>query len=264
MVRFKRYVTNVLFLCMALPVFALAISQNVLARTCMPSAIYGQVEHDGINNNKIMQDMDVRNGALVIGYEIKEDKKEYKDESGNIRGIVSFKYPQFISTLPSVTRINKQIKKKSMQYFKSGNAKSIKEYTKDAIKHNRFYEDTEQYYWTTFCDISYNKDNIVSFHMSEWWYAGGVTNRHYYGLNYNLETGKELSVKDVITGNTKAKILKAAGKYCKDDNVAYKIIKNTKKYNFYFEEGTVYICYGSYELNHGPDFDIFTVKGKYK
>ncbi len=100
--------------------------------------------------------------------------------------------------------------------------------------------------------------------MSEWWYAGGVTNRHYYGLNYNLETGKELSVKDVITGNTKAKILKAAGKYCKDDNVAYKIIKNTKKYNFYFEEGTVYICYGSYELNHGPDFDIFTVKGKYK
>ena len=46
--------------------------------------------------------------------------------------------------------------------------------------------------------------------------------------------------------------------------MAYKIIKNTKKYNFYFEEGTVYICYGSYELNHGPDFDIFTVKGKYK
>ena len=67
-----------------------------------------------------------------------------------------------------------------------------------------------------------------------------------------------------ISTDTKAKILKAAGKYCKDDNVAYKIIKNTKKYNFYFEEGTVYICYGSYELNHGPDFDIFTVKGKYK
>ena len=56
---------------------------------------------------------------------------------------------------------------------------------------------------------------------------------------------------------------------CASILVAYLIvyrnfIKNTKKYNFYFEEGTVYICYGSYELNHGPDFDIFTVKGKYK
>lgn len=267
MVRFKKYTTNVLLLFMALTV--LAIPQSVLARTCMPYGLCGQKTQCGIsvssiNDSRIIPDMKVRNGAFVIGYEIKEDKKEFKDESGNVRGVVSFQYPQFTSTLPAITKINNQIKKKSKQYFQSENAKSIKESTKDAIKNNRFLEDTEQYYWTTFCDVSYNKNNIVSFQMSEWWYAGGVRNRYYYGLNYNMDSGKELSVEDVITGNAKAKILKSAKKYCKDDKAAYKIIKNTEKYNFYFGEGTVYICYGSYELNHGTSFDIFTVKGKYK
>lgn len=265
MVKFKKYTKNILLLCMTVFV----IPQSVLARTCIPYAWYRQqaqydVSSSSVNNNRIKPDIEIRNGAFVIGYEIKEDKKEFKDESGNVRGVISFQYPQFTSTLPAVTKINKQIKNKSKQYFKSGNAKSIKNYTKDSIKYNRFFEDTEQYYWTTFCDVSYNKDNIVSFNMSEWWYAGGVTNRYYYGLNYNLDTGNELSVEDVITGNAKAKILKSAKKYCKDDKMAYKIIKNTKKYNFYFEEWTVYICYGSYELNHGPAFDIFTVNGKYK
>lgn len=211
------------------------------------------------NNNIIIPDRKAKNNS-VAGYKIKEDKKEFKDKKGNVRCIVSFQYPQFTSTSPAAIKINRQLKKKSRQYFKSENFRNIKKYTKDAIKYNRFSYETDQYLWTTYCSMSYNKDNIVSFQMSEWWYAGGVTTRNYYGLNYNLDTGKELEIKDVIKGNAKTEILKAAKKYLKGDKEAYKIIKDTKKYKFYFEKGTVYICYGGYELNRGPGFDIFTVK----
>lgn len=50
--------------------------------------------------------------------------------------------------------------------------------------------------------------------MKEKWYVGGVGNEEEYGLNYNLKRGKKLTVYDVISGDAKDKILKAARKYC--------------------------------------------------
>lgn len=201
--------------------------------------------------------------ASIIGYELKTVKKEYKDKKGNVRGVVSFQYPKFLGDSSAVKKINKQLKKARKQFFDSNNAKNIKETTKDSIKNNRFHYDTDQYFWTSGSGMAYGKDNIVSFYVEENWYAGGVHNRYYYGLNYDLNTGKELTIDDVIEGDAKSEILKAAKKYCKDDAVAYEIVKNTKKYNFYFDPGKVYICYGSYELSHGTSCDVFEVKGKY-
>lgn len=201
--------------------------------------------------------------TAIIGYELKMVKKEYKDKNGIVRGIVSFGYPKFIGTSAAIKKINKEIKKARENYFRSDNAKTIKECTKDSIKHNRFEYDTDQYFWTSSCGITYGKGNIVSFCVTEDWYAGGVHNRHDYGFNYDLNTGKKLTIHDVIDGDAKETIIKAAKKYCKNDTTALNIIKNTKDYNFYFEPGKVYICYGSYELHHGTSIDIFDVKGKY-
>lgn len=76
----------------------------------------------------------------------------------------------------------------------------------------------------------------------------------------------KLGINDVIEGDVKEKILKAAKKYCESDTNAYNIIKNTKveNYKFFFEKGQVNICYDSYELERGPVWDIFSVVGKYK
>ncbi|WP_310603215.1 PdaC/SigV domain-containing protein [Anaerosporobacter sp.] len=197
-------------------------------------------------------------------YTMKKAKKEYKDKDGIVRGVVYYQYPQFEGTSEAIKKINSQLKKESSKFLKSESAKSIQEYTEGAIENNAFYDEKDQYYFKTICKVSYNKNNIVSLHMTEEWYAGGVYNQTDYGLNYNLKTGKKLTINDVISGNAKDKILKAAKKYCGSDDAAYKIIKNTKTYKFYFTKGKVYICYGSYELNHGTSWDIFTVAGKYK
>ncbi len=213
---------------------------------------------------RVPQAVSAGSAAAVPGYEVKEDKIEYKDSNGKVRGVVSFQYPQFTGSSPAIAKINRQLRKKSQRYFQSENAENIRQSTKYSMEGGRFYDDTQQYYWTTGCQMAYAKGSIVSFHMTEEWYAGGVHNQYEYGLNYDLSTGKKLTVKDAVGGNAKAKIQKAAKKYCKDDMAAYSIVKNTKKYKFYFEEGKVYICYGSYELGRGTGHHEFAVQGRYQ
>lgn len=204
------------------------------------------------------------NQSAKVEYTIKKDKIEYKDKSGKIRGVVYYQYPQFKGTSSSIKKINNALKKESSKFLKSENVKTVKESTEYAIENNSFYDKKEQYFWKTSCKVSYNKNNIVSFYMNEEWYAGGVYNKSEYGLNYNIKTGKTLTINNVISGDAKKKILAAAKKYCGSDKRIYNIIKNTKNYKFYFSKGKVYICYGSYELGRGDSWDKFSVVGKYK
>lgn len=206
--------------------------------------------------------------AKEAKYKIKTETAKYKDKSGKVRGIVSFQYPQFEETNTQIKYINKTIKNKRDSYMKSDNAKSLKEYTLDSIKSNGFFSDSEQYYYKTECNVTYNTNNIVSVKMTWSWYAGGVCNGGSYGFNYNLKTGKKLTYKDVISGNAKSKILKASKKifsdFGTDTTSAYKTIKNAKSYNFYFIPGKVYICFESYELDLGSSEFELPVGGKYK
>lgn len=247
--------------------FALIV---ILANIIMPQKVFAinkitnETNYKYQNINYIDLNTVNNNEALKVEYSIEEDKVEFKDDNGVVRGIVSFQYPQFIGNSSYIEKINKQIKEKSNKFLSSENAEMLKDCVQAAIENNRFYDDSEQYFWKTSCEVSYNKNNIVSFHMTENWYAGGVGNQFEYGLNYNIKTGKKLKINNVISGNSKEKILKSAKKYCNSDNNAYDIIKNTESYKFYFTKGKVYICYGSYELEHGNTIDKFSVKGKYK
>lgn len=200
---------------------------------------------------------------------MEKDLVKYKDRNGVVRGIISFQYPQFEGKSSSIKKINKRIKTKSKEFFESDTSEYFRRCVQDNIAAYPVpqYTNPTYYHWTASCKESYNKNGIVSFYMSEDWYAGGVGSYYKYGLNYNLKTGRELSVKDVVSGNAKVKILKAGKKYCKKIGFekGYDTIRRTKKYKFYFKRGKVYICYGTYELGHATaSDDRFSVKGKYK
>lgn len=214
----------------------------------------------------ISQNVYVSAKSTKAEYKMKERKIEYIDDDGRVRGIISYQYPQFNGTSDSIKKINSKLRKECSKYFQSESAKNFDEYVQSAIENNSFYDKEEQYFFQTSCNLTYNKNNIVSIYMNEKWYAGGVYNQANYGFNYNLKTGKKLRINDVISGNAKEKILEAAMKYCESDTNAYNIIKNTKEddYKFYFSKGKVYICYDSYELGRGTGWDIFSVAGKYK
>ena len=206
--------------------------------------------------------------AKSISYKVKTEKSQNKDEKGKVRGLVSYQYPKFEETSKEIKSINKEIKKKCDAFMKSDTADSLKEYTEIAIKENGFHDENEQYYYKTNCKVTYNKNNLLSVAMSWEWYAGGVANSGSYGFNFNIKTGKKLTYKDVISGNAKAKVLKAAKSYLQrnapDNTTAYDEIKNRKTYEFYFKSNKVYICFESYELGMGSSSHKILVSGKYR
>ena len=140
--------------------------------------------------------------ASKAQYRIVTEQRTWKDGK-KVRGIVSFQYPLLKGNSKAVEKINETLKKAAEDYFESESAKNLKEYTLEAIAENRFYDESEQYYFETSCSVTYNKNNVISIGMTERWYAGGVSNHNEYGYTFDLKTGKQLSITDVVKGNSK-------------------------------------------------------------
>lgn len=205
-------------------------------------------------------------------YTMKKDKVTFKDNNGDIRGVVSFQYPNIKGKSNAVKKINDTLKSKSEAFLQSETAESLKEYTEFAIENNGFNAVDEQYYYKIICKVTYNDNSIISLHMKECWYAGGVYNQMDYGYTFNLKSGDEFGIRDVVSGDAKSiknKILASGKKYLTSDSdfdqKAYDMIKSykLKDYKFYLGKGKVYICFGSYELGRGNGWDIFSIKSKY-
>lgn len=221
--------------------------------------------------------LDISPNALAASvtkakYTMKKDEVTYKDNNGKVRGVVFFQYPVIKGETSAAKKINDVLRKESKAYMQTENAKSLKENTEAAIDNNVFYSDDTQYYYKTICKVTYNDNSIISLHMKNGWYAGGVYNQTDYGYTFDLKSGNKLGLKDVAPGNPatiKNNILAAAKKYLTTDSdfdkKAYDYIKSCelKDFKFYLSKGKVYICFESYELGHGTGWDIFSIKGKY-
>lgn len=205
-------------------------------------------------------------------YIMKKDKEIIKDDEGKVRGIVYFQYPLIQGTSSIIKKINDTLKKESEAYMQSETAQNLIEYTKAAIDSNVAEDQVVTYFYKTICKVTYNDNSVISLHMKNCWYAGGVYNQYDYGYTFNLKNGDELGLKAVVSGSSvsiKNKILAAGKKYLTSDygfdQNAYEIIKSDKlkDFKFYLGKGKVYICYGSYELGRGNGWDIFSIKSKY-
>jgi hypothetical protein len=215
--------------------------------------------------------------AATVNYKMQKKTVTYKDKD-KVRGIVSFQYPIVEGDSPQIVEINQILDDAMNAYMENESAGNIKDYTLGAIKNKAFTNDKEQYYWKTDCKVTYNKNNIISMHMKEMWYAGGVYNQTDYGYTFNLKTGKALTAVDVIGGSSKQvknKLLTAAKAYFKKNyknsfdyswEKASASLKSydVKKYKYYMTPGKAFICFGSDELNCGPDYQVIPLTAKYK
>ena len=215
--------------------------------------------------------------ATKVSYEMQTKKITWKD-GDIVRGIVSFQYPKLEGDSDEIAKINKALEDAMNAFMASDNVNNIKETTLYYIDHKMFSEYTKQLYWETTCKVTYNKNNIISMHMKEMWYAGGVYNQNDYGYTFDVETGKMLTAVDVIGGKPKEvtkKVVSGAKKYFSIaesplDAALWKRISNSisdidaKDYKFYLKPGKAYICFESYELNLGTSWQVFSVTSKYK
>ncbi len=215
--------------------------------------------------------------ATAVKYKMQKKEITYKD-GAKVRGIVSFQYPVLEGDSDQIAEINQVLRDALNTYMTSENVENIKSSTLFGINNKLFNKDVPQYYWKTDCKVTYNKNNIISMHMKEMWYAGGVYNQTDYGYTFHVETGKVLTAADAIGGTSKqmkSKILKGGKPYFKNKykegfDYTWQLISDSinssdvKKLKFYLIPGKARICFGSYELGLGTDYNVFSVPSIYK
>ncbi|MDF2588601.1 MAG: hypothetical protein K0S41_2442 [Anaerocolumna sp.] len=121
--------------------------------------------------------------ATKVSYEMQNKKLTWMD-GDIVRGIVSFQYPKLKGDSKEIAKINKVLENASIAFMADENVERIKESTLYYIDLKLFSEFVEQLYWKTTCKVTYNKNNIISMHMKEMWYAGGVYNQNDYGFTF--------------------------------------------------------------------------------
>ena len=192
---------------------------------------------------------------------IKTKKIVYKDNEGNIRGVISYQYPQLQGDTAAIKKINKAIRKERDKFFTSEKADEFRSYLTDE------YWIHERYFYMRRCKIRYNEGNVLSFTESEVFFAGFSSHTYYHGYNYNTKTGKKITYKNAIKGNARKKITKATKKMLKKEAMDYdkacKELKNKKHFEFYISPGKVNICYQPFELTRCGQPGTVSVKGKY-
>lgn len=202
----------------------------------------------------------------TMDYVMKEEKNEFKDSDGVVRGFVSYIYPQFSGNSEAAKKVNKILSKECKKFMKSDNAADLEESVKGLIKSGNINENTFVYHYNGECKIVYNKNGIISIRTLYDWYAGGVNDYGLGGINYDLINGKKLNYKDVVSGNGKKKLLKSIKNTVKnkyDANRLCNAVKKIKNYDFYLQGNMVYVCFDKYEIAEGAAGAFeFPVKGK--
>lgn len=107
-------------------------------------------------------------------------------------------------------------------------------------------------------NVTKNSDGIISIKMTATKFMGGVYNMDTYGLNYDLNTGEELSLTTVLdmSKNDALEYLREESKKQIGEGFyenAAEIIDNYKFENFsyYLQDGAIYLCYPTYTLAPG-------------
>lgn len=189
--------------------------------------------------------------------------KKYK----NIKATMTYQKIT-VSGVDGAKAINTTLNNDMNAFQKSKSANNFYQYVAEddakKIKDNYFFKATSK--------VKYNMNNILSIRITINWYAGGAQNSDEYGYNFNVKTGKQIQIKNVVPGSTNAiKKKMYAGINTRKWSKAYKkkakkIIKKAKlkDLEFYMKNDKVIICFEPYMLGKKQrDFKSFYIYSKY-
>lgn len=111
-------------------------------------------------------------------------------------------------------------------------------------------------------EVTHNGDGILSIRMGMDWFMGGVFNADYYGMTFDLSTGEELTVLELIGGDAEEAEQKLNEIICDYVTEEYgeglfdapdRILAgySAEGYNFYVEEGQIIVTFETYTFAPG-------------
>lgn len=186
---------------------------------------------------------------------IKKYSKKYTYKNKNKKVVMEAVYnrPVLKGNFDSLKKINKFYEKQEKEWLRS-----FENYLDDAKEFSEegdfpIYNDNVSY------EVTYNQKGYLSIVTSGYFYTGGAHGTPYTDAHtFDLNTGKELKLTDIMKGSDKTiknKIYKAFEKKIKSNKEAYfsdalKTVKETagKKSNFYLKKGKICFYYDVYAL----------------
>lgn len=110
--------------------------------------------------------------------------------------------------------------------------------------------------------VTHNDDGIFSVAFTADWFWGGVHNINYYGKTFDLNSGEELSIKNLVDAEDSvisAYLKEIAKQYIRNDTNSY-FMEDAEKtieayeldaFPFYIEDKQIVLCFETYELAPG-------------
>lgn len=193
---------------------------------------------------------------------LQKEDRSIKDENGNV--VIEYYYDKAVlegaENNPQFSNINQMLQEDCDSFF-SENGDMKEEY--EVVPDERKQELVEYpFQCITTGEISFNQNGILSVKLMEEWYMGGVYNVNYHGENFDLETGERLELTDCFSMSEEETLeylrnqTKAYIDSHPDDGWISDVEETVNSYTldqfeFYIEEGTVNLCYPTYELGPG-------------
>ena len=190
---------------------------------------------------------------------LEREDRSIKNEAGEV--LVDYYYDKLVleETRPEYSEINRLAQEACDTFFDNLSEEDID--TEMASPEYPFLN-------TGSGTITCNENGVLSVKLEFEWFMGGVHNANFSGLNFDLQTGKELELTDIFSMGEDELL-----QYLHEQSVQFieqhpenpawsdeERVEQTRqtineytldKYEFYIQENTVYLCYPTYSWADG-------------
>lgn len=181
--------------------------------------------------------------------------KEFKFEDGSVYKTVKFEFPVLQGKTKAIKKINKFYENELKKWKEAAeqNLDEARVIVKE-IDNGGYYSDEITY------KVTYNKNGYISIFFTGYEYTMGAHGIPYFESNtFNVKTGKELKLTDIMSGSKASikkkietifikEIKKHPEEYFEDAVETVKITANANNTNFYLSKNGIVFYYGPYDL----------------
>ena len=188
-------------------------------------------------------------------YEIQRNDLSYYNEAGQV--LIALYYDQVVLDGSAFQSINEAIHRDYQDKFPPPDARAEYAQYLDGP-----YLGPESPFMNTYdAEVTHNGDGIFSIALTQSWYMGGVFNRNVYGLTFDLNTGAEASLSDLMGMDETALVrqLKSRTKAYLDQDPdrwfaeAWDTVESLtlEEFEYYVRDGELILCFETYMLGPG-------------
>lgn len=197
--------------------------------------------------------------ASGVAYEILEMDDSLRNDNGDILILRTYGKVVLQGDDPAYEAINEQIEADHQAFLDSETYWTVEE-LEESIANGMFgYGDLMD---TVSASVVHNADGYISIHMTIDWFMGGVYNCDSYGLTYDLDTGEEAKVEDILGLPADEALEQLNGLACEHLKAYYGEALFTdpmdileqytlEDYAFYLENGELVLTFSTYEFAPG-------------